>query len=241
MQTLLPTADTLRALTQTAAELLDAAGVTEPPVDPLAIARRLQIQVLFDQQQQPRGRHTRIAGRPSIFVRPDERPERLNWAVAHELGESVAYRVFERLQVSFADVAPADREEVANLLASRLLLPDAWFLPDALACDGNIFHLKQRYATASHELIAWRLLDLPLPTIVSVFDQGRLSRRKCNGDAAARRLHRAEQHCWQQVHRYNRPHTVRAPGLAVQGWPIHEAGWQREVLRTTLAAGDDSD
>ena len=47
-----------------------------------------------------------------------ERPEREQWAVAHEIGESVAYRVFERLGVSFDEALPTARELVANRLAS---------------------------------------------------------------------------------------------------------------------------
>ena len=38
-----------------------------------------------------------ISVQATIVVGPAERPEREQWAVAHEIGESVAYRVFDAL------------------------------------------------------------------------------------------------------------------------------------------------
>ena len=67
----------------------------------------------------------------SILLRPDPRPERLQWAVAHEIGESCAYQVFERLAVDPHEAPPGSREMVSNQLAARLLLPREWFGDDA--------------------------------------------------------------------------------------------------------------
>ncbi|MEA1952135.1 MAG: ImmA/IrrE family metallo-endopeptidase, partial [Planctomycetota bacterium] len=72
--------------------------------------------------------------KPSILLRPDPRAERRQWAVAHEIGEHVAWRVFGRLGVDPREAGPDSRESVANQLAGRLLLPGEWFEADAVAC-----------------------------------------------------------------------------------------------------------
>lgn len=219
--------------------LLEQSGVSHPPIDAIQLARRLGIEVVLDARQQPRGRQTRIAGRTSIFIRPDDRPERRQWAVAHELGESIAHELFHTTGLELLEIEPRLRERAANLAAGRLLLPADWFPPDAVRFDGDLPSLKSRYETASHELIAFRLLDLPQPAVVTVFDQGRQTRRQGNGRSGAPPLDRLEQECWLAVHRFHRPHELTESGRRVRGWPIHEPQWRREILRTTWETGGE--
>lgn len=216
--------------------LLKQAGIHFPPVDAIELAQRLGIGVVFDARQQPRGRQTRIAGRASIFIRPDDRLERRQWAVAHELGESIAHELFHDTGLDLLEIDPQLRERAANLAAARLLLPTCWFPADVARLDGDLLSLKSRYATASHELIAFRLLDLPAPSVVTVFDQGRQTRRQGNLSHGAPALDRREQECWLTVHRFRRVHELAHDGCRIQGWPIHEPGWNREILRTTWDA-----
>jgi len=75
------------------AELLERADITSPPVDALLVANRLEWPVMWDADQGGRARIQRMAGRPTLFMRPDERPERLQWAIAHEIGEASAWNV----------------------------------------------------------------------------------------------------------------------------------------------------
>ena len=84
-----------------------------PPVDALAVAEGLQLVVTRDYAMPHRGRFVRLGGsyedgggQGTIVVGVAERPEREQWAVAHEIGESVAYRVFERLGVAFDEALP---------------------------------------------------------------------------------------------------------------------------------------
>lgn len=224
----------LRAVDTAVGELLQRAGVPHPPVYPIELARQLGLPVAFDTRQQTRGRHTRLRGRSAIFVKPDDRPERLSWAVAHELGEASVHVVLAHSGRGSAAITSAEREEIANVFASRLLLPTASFVPLAQAVQGSLLELKRHFSTASHELIAWRLLDLPEPSIISVFDQGRLTRRRSNVHATPPGLHPRERECWRDTHVANVPATVKHEGMTVYGWPIHEPGWNREVLRTTL-------
>ena len=65
------------------------------------------------------------------------------------------------------------REQVANRLANALLLPRRWFAADGLEHDWDLLELKEHYVTASHELIARRMLDMRSPIVITVCDQGR--------------------------------------------------------------------
>jgi Zn-dependent peptidase ImmA (M78 family) len=144
---------------------LDETGVDGPPVDAFRLARRLGIVVAVDDQQKGRARYVRLRSywpgrtKPAILLRPDPRPEREQWAVAHEIGEHVAHRWFDRLGVDPRETVPSARETVASELAGRLLLPDAWFVTDAIDCEWDLLRLKSRYSTVSHEMIARRMLQ----------------------------------------------------------------------------------
>src|SRR5262245_7232838 len=94
------------AIDACAAEVLWEAGVIAPPVDAIMVAERLDLVVTRNVKMPNRGRFVRLASqsgfgvdRDTIVVATAERPEREQWAVAHEIGESVAYRVFDRLGV----------------------------------------------------------------------------------------------------------------------------------------------
>ena len=223
-----------------AAEVLFEAGCEEPPVDAWAVAEALKITVAVDDRQHGRARYVRLrsfrggGSKPSILLRPDPRAERRQWAVAHEIGEHVAWRVFELLGVDPREARPDARESVANELAGRLLLPAARFKADAVASSWDLLGLKARYRTASHELIARRMLDFPPPVIVTVFDHGRVSWRRGNLPGRAPDPSAGELHCWQTVHDRNRPWQYTSAGQAIAGWPVHEDGWQREILRTEV-------
>jgi hypothetical protein len=220
-----------------AREVLDECGIDAPPVDAWAVARSLGLRVAFDACQHGRGRLKRIGGRTSILVRPDERPEREQWTLAHEIGESVAFRVYSRLDLDPQEVSPQRREQAANALASSLLLPDDWFQRDAEQLDGDVLSLKRIYSTVSHELILLNLLKLPQLSLVSVFDQGQLTRRRGNGQLSPPPLLPLERRIWREVHESGRTADAAADGIRVQGWPVCEPGWKRELLRTTAAEG----
>src|SRR3954470_16850363 len=140
------------AIDASASEVLWEAGVNEPPVDAIAVAEGLQLVVTRDCTMPCRGRFVRLAerhenpsggGQGTIVVGVAERPEREQWAVAHEIGESVAYRVFERLGVSFDESLATAREQVANRLANAILLPRRWFVADGRELDWDLLELKE--------------------------------------------------------------------------------------------------
>lgn len=220
------------ALEEATQSLLQQAGQTDPPVDAVGVARALQLTVALDRSQAGRGRITRIAGRSTIFLRPDERPERLQWAAAHELGESHIWKVCQSLGVPGNELSPRQREELANQFAKELLLPAVWFRRDCQVFDCDLPKLKARYRTASHELIALRWLDLETPGIVTVFDQGVSKLRRSNGPTCPP-ITAVEQSCWSRLRNVRQPDRQHAPPLAVRGWCVDSPGWQREILYAT--------
>ena len=225
----------LDAVSQDILQNCDAQG---PPIDALALARALGLAVAWDAAQRGRGWTVRLrspgggAARGSILVRPEPRPERLQWTVAHEVGETCAARVFDRLGVDPREAPPGARETVANQLAGRLLLPGAWFEAHARAVDWDLVRLKAIYTTASHELIARRMLDFAPPIAVTVFDHGQRTWRQGNLPGRLPPLLPFEQAAWRRAHETSEPATVEGPLCDVQAWPVHETDWKREILRT---------
>ena len=220
------------ALDACAADVLWEAGVAEPPVDAMLVAERIGLVVARDDALASRGRLVELAdprggsvGQGTIVVGPAERPERLQWAVAHEIGESVAYRVFAALGVR-ADSAPENaREQVANYLASCLLLPRNWFAADGPPLDWDLFALKHRYSTASHELIARRMLEMSAPIVITLCDRGSVRWRRSNLASRPPRLLPAETKVWREAHESGeRASAILDPsttGLeSVHAWPI---------------------
>jgi hypothetical protein len=97
----------------------------------------------------------------------------------------------------------------------------------------DLLELKALYATASHEALAWRLLDLPRPCVVTIVDDNRLTRRRSNAWEPPRTLLSAEVRCQRYVHEHGEPGLLREDGWTIQGWPIHEGARRREILRST--------
>jgi Zn-dependent peptidase ImmA (M78 family) len=216
-------------------ELLLAADVTVPPVDAIALAQRhLGMLVCLDRRQPQRGRAQRAGGRKQIFLRPEPTEERHQWTVAHEIGEHFKPHLLQRLGVSPEQTRVMAGESLANLFAHHLLVPGCWLADDAPLHDYDVLELKQKYRTASHEVIAWRMLDLAAPCVITVVDNDHVHRRRSNAWRVRKELEEVEKQCQRYVNHYSRPRVVRADGWTVQGWPIHQADWKREILRSVV-------
>lgn len=232
------------ALDGIAAEILADAEIHAPPVDALAAAARLGLVVARDAIAATRARLVRFDGisknaRPAILLADEPRPERRQFAVAHEIGEAEAHRVFAALGVDPREAAPGAREAVANRLASCLLLPRSWFAADGAAYEWDLFELKARYATASHELIARRMLEMAPAIIVTLWDQGRPVWRRSNVAGRTPSLSPAERDAWRTAHECGLPARCDASELPkgvvdVRAWPVHEPEWKREIARTEV-------
>jgi hypothetical protein len=240
----IPGEQVAEAIELVAREALAEGRWVAPPVDAVALARRLGMVVARDDVgAATRGRLVRpagTAGQGVIFVADEPRPERRQWAVAHEIGESLAYRVFAELRLDAAEAPERSREEAANLLAGSLLLPRAWLERDGAAAEWDLLELKGRYTTASHEMIARRMLAMRPAVVMTVCDQGRATWRQSNVLPRAPGLTAAERDAWQAAHRTGASVRCERGELPegvedVRAWAVHEEGWKREIVRMELA------
>lgn len=238
--------DWTAALDDCVAELLAEASVAEPPVDALHIAAKLGFVVALDVRQACRARYARLNGgdtsqSSAIMLRPEPRRERRQWAVAHEIGERYAHAVFARLNLGANDAPIGTREHVANALANRLLLPSPWFVAEGERCRWDLAILKQRFRTASYELIARRMLDADGPAVVTIFDHGTVSFRRNNAGLRVAGLSQKEREAWHAAHYDNEIVECRDHGMWIRAWPIHEPNWKREIVRTEPMTKIDDD
>jgi Zn-dependent peptidase ImmA (M78 family) len=230
-----PREEVILVLDQIVKELLEQAGIDEPPVDAIALAQRhLGMTVCLDSRQQQRGRVQRAGRTPKIFLRPEPTEERHQWTVAHEIGRHLRNQIFERLNLTPEEGKTLTGESLSNLFSSRLLVPMHWFAADAPAFDYDLLELKKRYRTSSHEVIALRFLDLPEPCVVTIIDNDEVRRRKSNGPRVTKDLEPFEVQCQQYVHQKGEPHTLREGNWTVRGWPVHQSDWKREILRSVV-------
>jgi hypothetical protein len=197
-------------------ELLGAAGVTRPPVNAVDVAQR----------------HLKIALREPAPSAPRGSEESRQWAAAQAVSERLKPDLLRRLGFDPASRPSLPGESLAGLLARLLLTPTSWFAGDARACGWDVPEIKNLYATAGYEVVAWRLLDLPEPCVITIIENDHVHRRRSNTWRVNKTLQPAERECQRYVHHYSRPRVVSAGGWTVQGWPLHEPDWKREILRS---------
>ncbi len=115
-----------------ARKLLQEAGLSEPPIDPVEIARSLGVSVRFvvfngDSNEPVSGFYDCEAN--EIVVNRHEWPLRQTFTVAHELGYKVLHEEWARsdnYRVLLRDPSNTDRdpiEQEANVFAANLLMP----------------------------------------------------------------------------------------------------------------------
>jgi hypothetical protein len=179
-----------------------------PPFDALALARRLGVTVKVP---------TGTTGR------------RLQFLAAQAIGTHLKPLLLRRLGIEGRPMLGAS---VADTFAARLLVPTSWLASEARSNGYDLLALADVFGTAGHELIAWRLLDLDSPCAITVIDNGRVEKRRANAFRPPKQLTAAEEACRRKVHETSRPATVRDDGWTVQGWPVHEVDWKREILRS---------
>ncbi|MBC7352096.1 MAG: ImmA/IrrE family metallo-endopeptidase [Thermogutta sp.] len=218
---------------------LESTGLIFPPVDAFQLAALLRFEVVFDVAHPQRAscvtlRHGN-GGQRLIVVRPEERVERLHWAVAHELGEFFAAEAIRTLGTPVDDVEPPHREWLANQLARRLLVPSRPFFVDLQRLDGDLIALKNRFSTASYEVLARRMLDATDPSVITIMDQGRITFRRSNVLERVPGLTAMEKVVWLRAHQTGLHQREESESEQVQAWAIHEPGWKREIIRTTAA------
>lgn len=212
---------------RTVEDLLAAAKVDAPPVDALALAQRHLGLILSPERGQPaRGR-----GRRTIERAPTA--EDNQWTAAHAIGEHFKPDLLRRLGIEPGLPWSMRGESLTTLFGTHLLIPTAWLADDARACGHDLAELEARYHT-SYEILARRLLDLPEPCILTIVDNDHVHWRRSNAWRVNKSLEPAERQCQRYVNHYSRPRVVRDNGWTVQGWPVHQPDWKREILRSVV-------
>jgi hypothetical protein len=211
-------------------EVLSHAAVTRPPVSAIDLAKRLGLEVRFHKTE---GRHGKDPLNRSVTadLKPEASEEARQWLAARAIGQRYKKEIMTHLDAADDGIAG---ESLANVFAYHLLVPACWLADDIKAIGYDLLSLKERYRTASHEVIAWRFLDLPERCIVTIVDNDVVSRRRSNGVRVTRQLSPPERQCQRYVNHYSRPRTVQAQGWTVRGWPVHCTDWKREILRSTV-------
>lgn len=233
------------AIDDVVSEIFRTLAIEQPPVDALFIVRAVGCELAFDAGQWGRARQKKIDGQTAVFLKPDDRPERLQWAAAHELGEIFAWQICQKVDASLNELPNGFREQLAHRFASRLLLPTQWFSNDLRASGPDLYALKAQYRTASHELIARRLLDDFPHRILTIVDQGRVVHRQNGCQLRPGPLSSMERQLVAESHESGRMLSRNVGDICCESWPVHEPEWKREILFTYAAsefAGDtDSD
>ena len=215
--------DVLRTIDLAVEELLSAAGVEEPPVDVLGLAQRhLGLSVAVEQTASNRKRAAN-----QIVLTPGMSKEARHWTAARAIGHHLGAQLKQRL-------GEIGQGPLSRLFAEHLLLPACWFAADAPSCGFDVLELKKRYRTAPLETIAFRLLDLPAPCVITIADEDRVQRRRSNGPRVKKQLEIPETECLTYVSEHHEPHVLRRDGWTVQGWPGPLDGWNRVILRSAI-------
>jgi len=212
-------------------QLLADAGVTAPPVDVVALAQG-HLGMTIRVEDRPRRRAVRPNKDREIVLPAGLSVEQTQWAVARALGAIAKPDLLLRLGVPAEEQKGLTGASLAEMYATHLLLPTRWFASEARALGFDVAALHKVFTTASAEMVAWRLLDLDEPCVITVVDNGAVVRRRSNAWHVNRTLSPPEQECQHEVHHNHRPHVVRSSGWIVQGWPVDGAEGRREILRS---------
>lgn len=143
-----------------------------PPID----IYRLCIRMKLDVRVGPEGLRPTVLGR-TIFVAPEDPPERQRFATSHELAHLL-----------LRERGMADTEWNVNWLASALLHPREWFLERLAARRWDLAALREDCPWSSYEAIGRRVVNLER-AVLWVCDRGpgarRASRSRSRSVAAA--------------------------------------------------------
>lgn len=167
---------TEKQIQRKANDLLRAAGVVEPPVDVISIARFLGATIRHEiAKDDISGALYRRDDGPVIGVNALHSQSRQRFTIAHEIGHLVLHedvpvfidRVYRRDTQSSEAVDPAEIE--ANKFAAALLMPKDLILnaePGRTLSSDDVEELARKFAV-SQQAMTFRLENLELPLELS--------------------------------------------------------------------------
>jgi len=214
-------------------DLLATCEIDRPPVEPRKIADTLGLVYDETELEGRRGQSFRRYGRQHVEIHRKDRPERKNFALAHEIVELELKKVLEDHRES---------HRWANLGASFLLMPTPWFREECFKTGFDIAKLKKVFSTASWEAISLRTLNFS-EAVITIVDNGHVTRRKSSYPFyVPKKLSDEEKQLVAEVLRTGKVQRRYFPSCDVIGYPVFEKEHKRVILRTTLdeLAGIDS-
>ena len=155
--------------------------------------------------------------------------------MAHELGEREAAVVFRALAIDPRIARRRRRPMGGEPTRESHSVADGAGWPRRAGLQLGPNAIKEQFSTASHELIARRILEFSEPPVViTIFDHGKLSFRQGNrGGRLA--LTPLERQCWRSVHvSVAPPRSVPRPDVPSAAGPSTSRNRKRELLRLDL-------
>jgi Zn-dependent peptidase ImmA (M78 family) len=158
---------TLREIEKRAATLLEQHGCDKPPIDVLALCKRLGIDVVLEELEDEISGILVLQQKPAIAVNRSHSRARQRFTIAHEIGHFVLHKtgkdavfvdraaIHFRNQVSSTGVDP--NEVAANNFASALLMPQRMLeadlrLIDESITDVHVIRLAQKYGVSEQAM-----------------------------------------------------------------------------------------
>ena len=225
--------DLLSAIDDVIKDLLRCHDVGSPPVDAV---RLLQACGKSARASAQKARSKRSSGlrdrRPARSVARDVSQPR----AAAIIGRSLTRAILRRTQFERSRASHDSEGWLDFLFTARLLMPTRWFREDFRRLGLDVQRLHARYSTASAEAVAWRLLDLEEPLVVTIFDNNQIVDRRSNvqHDGVPPTIDFAELAAQAYAHTYSRPRLENSPAVTARAWSVHRADWRREIVVARL-------
>ena len=214
-------------------DLLERTEQWRPPVDVVRVANSLKLQVWHNRRAKVRGRTVWQDGGRHVLVDADDRPERQCWTIAREIGSHLVPALALRAGIGIGELTGRQVGRLANRFATLLLAPPPWLRRFGAGSGYDLHELKKAFANVSYEVLAMETLRLVPDSVVTVVDNGDITRRQSNLDAGSPPMTGLEWHVQRSAHSSGRTKRLESGGLRIEAWAIHEAHWKREIVRTT--------
>jgi predicted transcriptional regulator len=222
------------AIDKVAWEMLDRLGVVEPPVDALWLAEHefdYSVRETEPDEELESAPRSRVR-RKEIVVRFDQTEESRQAAGARACARELIPRVLARLGVTVTPEHRPATNALVGMIAPRIVLPSRWFGKDCRKLGYDLMSIKERYATAGYEMIAWRWLEFEEPCIVAIVDDGIVSARRSNCSPVNKKLTSTEERCAKETQARRESTRVRGEEATTWSWPIPNGPFGRIVLRS---------
>jgi len=222
------------AIDRSVSTLLIQQGIEEPPVNAVRLIQDVfgyRVVIADDDDGEPGTRPPRRRPRELAFA-PTHSPTAQQSLAARACAKEMLPGIFQKLGIVPGTEHRGAMNQMAAIVAPRLLLPTRWFERDSRRMNYDIARLRERYPRVASEWIAHRLLDFEELCVIAIVDDGTVSSRRGCMIATTKKLTEAEELCIEKVMEAGEPQTVRREGWTSRGFPIPDGPFNRIILRS---------